>query len=99
MNEDSMCCWHSIPKNQVFGLAQTDQISGGFGSYLFGMSEDISNQTADHKPQNTKNPKLSWMIVFLFSVSFLGLFTIVPLRKVSIFFCICGTTENQVSSW
>ena len=29
-----------------------------------------------------KNPSLSWMIGFLFVVSFLGLFSAVPLRKV-----------------
>jgi len=29
-----------------------------------------------------KNPSLSWMIGFLFVVSFLGLFSVVPLRKV-----------------
>ncbi|XP_047963711.1 probable metal-nicotianamine transporter YSL7 [Salvia hispanica] len=49
------------------------------------MSEVISNQISeDNSPQNTKNPQLSWMIVFLFSVSFLGLFTILPLRKIMI---------------
>ncbi|KAG5227462.1 metal-nicotianamine transporter YSL [Salix suchowensis] len=31
-----------------------------------------------------KNPSLSWMIGFLFVVSFLGLFSVVPLRKVFI---------------
>lgn len=31
---------------------------------------------------NIKNPSLGWMIGFLFVVSFLGLFSVVPLRKV-----------------
>ncbi|KAK8342763.1 hypothetical protein V6Z12_A08G253800 [Gossypium hirsutum] len=44
--------------------------SGGFGSYLFGMSE--------------RNPSLGWIIGFLFVVSFLGLFSVVPLRKIMI---------------
>ena len=51
------------------------------------MSEVIAKQTTeDNNPQNIKNPQLSWMIGFLFVVSFLGLFAVVPLRKV----CICG---------
>ncbi|RWR84659.1 Oligopeptide transporter [Cinnamomum micranthum f. kanehirae] len=59
--------------------------SGGFGSYLFGMSEDIAKQATDaNDPQNIKNPSLRWMISFLLLVSFLGLFTLVPLRKVMI---------------
>lgn len=33
--------------------------------------------------QNIKNPHLGWMIGFLFIVSFLGLFSVVPLRKVN----------------
>ncbi|KAB5516877.1 hypothetical protein DKX38_027525 [Salix brachista] len=57
--------------------------SGGFGNYLFGMSETVAKQsTEDRGP--FKNPSLSWMIGFLFVVSFLGLFSVVPLRKVFI---------------
>ncbi|KAJ6421286.1 hypothetical protein OIU84_028624 [Salix udensis] len=57
--------------------------SGGFGNYLFGMSETVAKQsTEDRGP--FKNPSLSWMIGFLFVVSFLGLFSVVPLRKVMI---------------
>ncbi|KAL7135317.1 hypothetical protein ABFS83_11G085600 [Erythranthe nasuta] len=59
--------------------------SGGFGSYLFGMSEIIAKQTTEaNNSQNIKNPSLSWMIGFLFVVSFLGLFSVVPLRKIMI---------------
>lgn len=59
--------------------------SGGFGSYLFGMSETIAKQsTVSNNDQNIKNPSLSWMIGFLFVVSFLGLFAVVPLRKIMI---------------
>ncbi|KAI4307733.1 hypothetical protein L6164_030889 [Bauhinia variegata] len=59
--------------------------SGGFGSYLFGMSEVVANQSPEaNKAQNTKNPDLGWMIGFLFVVSFLGLFSVVPLRKIMI---------------
>ncbi|KAI3407944.1 uncharacterized protein J3R85_020613, partial [Psidium guajava] len=59
--------------------------TGGFGSYLFAMSERVAGQSKD--PQSThdfKNPSLPWMIGFLFVVSFLGLFAVVPLRKIMI---------------
>ncbi|XP_020212212.1 probable metal-nicotianamine transporter YSL7 [Cajanus cajan] len=56
--------------------------SGGFGSYLFGMSEEIANQSTD--TSDFKNPKLGWIIGFLFVVSFLGLFSVVPLRKIMV---------------
>ncbi|XP_039138058.1 LOW QUALITY PROTEIN: probable metal-nicotianamine transporter YSL12 [Dioscorea cayenensis subsp. rotundata] len=59
--------------------------SGGFGSYIFGMSERVANQTTElNDPQNVKNPQLGWMIGFLFLVSFIGLFSVVPLRKIMI---------------
>lgn len=47
------------------------------------MSEAVAKQsTKADDPQNIKNPALSWMIGFLFLTSFLGLFAVVPLRKV-----------------
>ncbi|GMP26824.1 hypothetical protein CsSME_00003103 [Camellia sinensis var. sinensis] len=59
--------------------------SGGFGSYLFGMSEKIAKQSTEaDDAQNIKNPAVGWMIGFLFIVSFLGLFSVVPLRKIMI---------------
>ncbi|XP_071733843.1 probable metal-nicotianamine transporter YSL7 [Rutidosis leptorrhynchoides] len=59
--------------------------SGGFGSYLLGMSEEIAKQSKEkNSAMNTKNPSLGWMIVFLFVVSFLGLFSVVPLRKIMV---------------
>lgn len=59
--------------------------SGGFGSYLFGMSETIAKQSTEaNNAENIKNPTLGWMIGFLFVVSFLGLFSVVPLRKIMI---------------
>ncbi|KAL8464833.1 hypothetical protein ACS0TY_034358 [Phlomoides rotata] len=57
--------------------------SGGFGSYLFGMSERIVQQS-DKNATDFKNPGLGWIIGFLFVVSFLGLFSVVPLRKIMI---------------
>ncbi|KAL2482949.1 putative metal-nicotianamine transporter YSL7 [Forsythia ovata] len=59
--------------------------SGGFGSYLFAMSERVVKQS--EKGQDGfeyKNPELGWIIGFLFVVSFLGLFSLVPLRKIMI---------------
>ncbi|BAF15267.2 Os04g0524900, partial [Oryza sativa Japonica Group] len=59
--------------------------SGGFGSYLFGMSETIAKQATEaNDPMNIKNPHLGWIIGFMFLVSFVGLFALVPMRKVSI---------------
>ncbi|XP_043695676.1 probable metal-nicotianamine transporter YSL7 [Telopea speciosissima] len=59
--------------------------SGGFGSYLFGMSEVIAKQSTDfNDAQNVKNPQIAWMIGFLFVVSFIGLFSVVPLRKIMV---------------
>ncbi|KAK3406141.1 hypothetical protein EUGRSUZ_K02316 [Eucalyptus grandis] len=49
------------------------------------MSERVARQSTD--PQSApvyKNPSLLWMTGFLFVVSFLGLFAVVPLRKIMI---------------
>ncbi|RWV88151.1 hypothetical protein GW17_00049784 [Ensete ventricosum] len=57
--------------------------TGGFGKSLFGMSSRIANQATEaNDSQNTKDPDLGWMIGFMFVISFLGLFSLVPLRKV-----------------
>ncbi|GAB4836153.1 Probable metal-nicotianamine transporter ysl7 [Ancistrocladus abbreviatus] len=59
--------------------------SGGFGSYLFGMSEEVAKISGEtYNSLDVKNPSLHWMIGFLFVVSFLGLFSVVPLRKIMI---------------
>ncbi|GAB4836151.1 Probable metal-nicotianamine transporter ysl5 [Ancistrocladus abbreviatus] len=56
--------------------------SGGFGTYLFGMSEEAAKSSGEtYNSRDVKNPSLHWMIGFLFVVSFLGLFSVVPLRK------------------
>ncbi|KAL5749293.1 hypothetical protein ACOSP7_023896 [Xanthoceras sorbifolium] len=57
--------------------------SGGFGSYLFGMSEKIAIQSGDTK-LGFKDPSLGWITGFLFIVSFLGLLSVVPLIKIMI---------------
>ncbi|KDP22031.1 hypothetical protein JCGZ_03001 [Jatropha curcas] len=49
------------------------------------MSEVVAKQSVEAgNPQNVKNPSLGWIIGFLFVVSFLGLFSVVPLRKIMI---------------
>ncbi|XXG39530.1 hypothetical protein AAC387_Pa01g0469 [Persea americana] len=59
--------------------------SGGFGSYLFGMSAVIAAQSENgNTPENIKDPSLKWMIPFLFAVSFIGLFSVAPLRRIMI---------------
>ncbi|KAI9396048.1 hypothetical protein POPTR_004G069300v4 [Populus trichocarpa] len=59
--------------------------SGGFGSYLFGMSGRIAQESADQpSAKDIKDPALGWIIGFLFVVSFLGLFSVVPLRKIMV---------------
>ncbi|GAB2287500.1 Probable metal-nicotianamine transporter ysl7 [Dionaea muscipula] len=59
--------------------------SGGFGSYLFAMSQKVASQsTAARDSADIKDPSLHWIIGFLFVVSFLGLFSVVPLRKIMI---------------
>ncbi|KAL5864521.1 hypothetical protein ACOSQ3_002035 [Xanthoceras sorbifolium] len=67
-----------------YGLA----FSGGFGSYLLAMDERtyqlIGPDYPGNRAEDVKNPGLGWMIGFLFVVSFLGLFSLVPLRKVMV---------------
>jgi hypothetical protein len=56
---------------------------GGFGSYVFAMSPTIAKQIPEFDTVNdVKSLGLGWMIAFLFIASFLGLFSVVPLRKV-----------------
>ncbi|KAK7291307.1 hypothetical protein RIF29_06328 [Crotalaria pallida] len=82
--KDTAVSFISIFKQQF--IITSDEIScsfvGGFGSYLFGMSERIASVSSD--TNDLKNPKLGWIIAFLFVVSFLGLFSVVPLRKIMI---------------
>ncbi|KAF8378910.1 hypothetical protein HHK36_030259 [Tetracentron sinense] len=59
--------------------------SSGAGSYLLGMSGTFAAQAEEgNTPINIKNLSLGWMVGFLFVVSFVGLFSIVPLRKMMI---------------
>ncbi|KAK9275438.1 hypothetical protein L1049_022703 [Liquidambar formosana] len=59
--------------------------SSGTASYILGMSAKVAVQAEEgNTPNNVKTLSLGWMIGFLFVVSFVGLFSIVPLRKMMI---------------
>ncbi|OIW14167.1 hypothetical protein TanjilG_21307 [Lupinus angustifolius] len=59
--------------------------NSGIGSYLIAMSPAVASQISEgNTPINTKQPSPGWLIGFLFVVSFVGLFSIVPLRKLMI---------------
>ncbi|OMO60143.1 Oligopeptide transporter OPT superfamily [Corchorus capsularis] len=59
--------------------------SSGTASYLLGMSSRVAAQAEEgNTPFNVKKLSIGWMIGFLFAVSFVGLFSILPLRKIMI---------------
>nr|XP_043613930.1 probable metal-nicotianamine transporter YSL7 [Erigeron canadensis] len=59
--------------------------SSGTASYLLGMSKDVAAQLeTGNDPNNVKKLAPGWMIGYLFAVSFVGLFSIVPLKRVMI---------------
>ncbi|ONI32049.1 hypothetical protein PRUPE_1G346200 [Prunus persica] len=59
--------------------------SSGTASYILGMSPKIAAQGDEgNTPINIKHLDLGWMIGFLFAVSFVGLFSIMALRKMMI---------------
>nr|DAD32663.1 TPA_asm: hypothetical protein HUJ06_011514 [Nelumbo nucifera] len=59
--------------------------SGGYGSYILGMMPKVAAQAQDGATtNNVKHLSLGWLYGFLFAVSFVGLFSIVPLRKIMI---------------
>ncbi|KAL3650581.1 Metal-nicotianamine transporter ysl3 [Castilleja foliolosa] len=63
-------------------------VGGGFGSYLLGLNkktyELVGVDTEGNAPGSYKQPRLDWMIGFLFVVTFVGLLALVPLRKIMI---------------
>uniref|UniRef100_A0A0D6QUV8 Uncharacterized protein n=1 Tax=Araucaria cunninghamii TaxID=56994 RepID=A0A0D6QUV8_ARACU len=67
-----------------YGIA----FSGGFDTYILGMDENTRQKTGPELAGNTasavKNPQLGWIFAFIFTVSFLGLFSVVPLRKIMV---------------
>ncbi|ONK79909.1 uncharacterized protein A4U43_C01F11710 [Asparagus officinalis] len=63
-------------------------IGGGFGSYLLGLNKKTYELAGADTEGNTagsyKEPGVGWMTGFLFVTSFVGLFALVPLRKIMI---------------
>ncbi|KAJ8764930.1 hypothetical protein K2173_010395 [Erythroxylum novogranatense] len=63
-------------------------VGGGFASYLLGLNKktyELSGvQTEGNSPNAVKNPEFGWMTGYLFVVCFVGLFVLIPLRKIMI---------------
>ncbi|XP_048138145.1 metal-nicotianamine transporter YSL3 isoform X2 [Rhodamnia argentea] len=61
---------------------------GGFGSYLLGLNRKTYEQagvdTPGNSPKGIKEPGFGWMTGFLFVTTFVGIFALVPLRKIMI---------------
>ncbi|XP_062226299.1 probable metal-nicotianamine transporter YSL16 [Phragmites australis] len=59
---------------------------GGFGSFLLGLNKKTYELSGVNTPGNVpgsyKEPGIGWMTGFLLAVSFVGLLTLLPLRKV-----------------
>jgi len=78
-------------------------LTGGFGSSLIAMDqrtyELIGPDYPGNRAEDVKNPGLGWMMGFMFVVSFLGLFSLVPLRKVNLFglLLLCYIYLNSIS--
>ncbi|XAR70120.1 hypothetical protein NMG60_11026882 [Bertholletia excelsa] len=63
-------------------------VSGGLGSYLLALNKKTYELTGVDTPGNTpgsyKELKLGWITGYLFVVCFVGLFVLIPLRKILI---------------
>ncbi|KAM7531474.1 hypothetical protein LguiB_034884 [Lonicera macranthoides] len=63
-------------------------VAGGFGSYLLALNKrtylmtGISNE--GNSPDSYKEPRIGWMTSYLFLTCFVGLFVLIPLRKILI---------------
>ncbi|GJN02191.1 hypothetical protein PR202_ga19515 [Eleusine coracana subsp. coracana] len=59
---------------------------GGFGSFLLGLNKktyELSGaSTPGNVPGSYKEPAIGWMTGFLLAISFVGLLTLLPLRKI-----------------
>ncbi|KAL7165660.1 hypothetical protein ACSBR2_041356 [Camellia fascicularis] len=64
----------------------TIAVGGGFGSYLLALNkktyEQIAVNTVGNSSGSYKEPEFGWMTGFLFVSCFIGLFVLIPLRKV-----------------
>ncbi|KAK3030655.1 hypothetical protein RJ639_035859 [Escallonia herrerae] len=76
----------------VAGLELTKPVfviqSGGFGSYLLGLNKKTYEltgvDTEGNSPGSYKEPGFGWMTTYLFLACFVGLFVLIPLRKILI---------------
>ncbi|KAJ4711810.1 Metal-nicotianamine transporter like [Melia azedarach] len=63
-------------------------VGGGFASYLLGLNRKTYELSGEHtegnSPRAIKEPGLGWMTGYLFVVCFVGLFVLIPLRKIMI---------------
>ncbi|XP_027105214.1 metal-nicotianamine transporter YSL1-like isoform X1 [Coffea arabica] len=63
-------------------------LGGGFGSYMLALSKKTYEQTGvtteGNPPGSYKEPGVGWMTGYLFAVCFIGLFVLIPLRKILI---------------
>ncbi|KAL3499159.1 hypothetical protein ACH5RR_038252 [Cinchona calisaya] len=63
-------------------------MGGGFGSYLLALSKKTYEltgvNTEGNAPGSYKEPAVGWMTGYLFAVCFIGLFVLIPLRKILI---------------
>uniref|UniRef100_A0A7C9AP95 Uncharacterized protein n=1 Tax=Opuntia streptacantha TaxID=393608 RepID=A0A7C9AP95_OPUST len=63
-------------------------IGGGFGSYLLGLNQKTYElagvNTVGNSATSYKELQLGWLTAYLFIVCFVGLFVLIPLRKVLI---------------
>ncbi|KAK2986171.1 hypothetical protein RJ640_006206 [Escallonia rubra] len=61
-------------------------VAGGFGSYLLGLNKKTYEMTGvdteGNSPGSYKEPGFGWMTTYLFLASFVGLFVLIPLRKI-----------------
>lgn len=77
-------------------------MTGGFGSYLLALDERtyklIGTDYPGNRVEDVKSPGLWWMMGFLFIVSFLGLFSLVPLRKVALIVVDCNIIVHMCAN-
>ncbi|KAL5539724.1 hypothetical protein UlMin_043853, partial [Ulmus minor] len=63
-------------------------VGGGFASYLLGLNRKTYELSGVHNegnsPSSVKEPGFGWMTGYLFIVCFVGLFVLIPLRKIMI---------------
>ncbi|GLT71922.1 hypothetical protein SLA2020_439040 [Shorea laevis] len=63
-------------------------LGGGFASYLLGLNKKTYEMSGvnneGNSPRSVKEPGFGWMTGYLYLVCFVGLFALVPLRKIMI---------------